>query len=55
MPLLQAPPIERPCRIDTGLTSCTILLTSDFEALVRELKSACLALGGDPAACQTGE
>ena len=32
---------------------CVALLRSDYEKIVRELKAACLALGGSPEDCQT--
>jgi hypothetical protein len=35
------------------LGSCVTLLEDDWKAVVRELKSACLALGGTDEECQT--
>lgn len=52
MPVLQAKPGAVACRHDGLIDTCTVLLTRDYEALVRELKAACLALGGSPKDCQ---
>lgn len=55
IPVLQAKPGAVTCRHDGILEPCTVLLSRDYEALVRELKSACLALGGSDKDCQTGD
>ncbi|MGH2368517.1 MAG: hypothetical protein ACRDI2_09965 [Chloroflexota bacterium] len=52
MPVLSAQPGEGTCRHRDALESCTFLLTRDYQAIVRELKAACLALGGSPEECQ---
>lgn len=53
IPTLQAQPRQIPCEAQGKTQTCTVILTHDYEALVRELKTACLATGGTPDACQT--
>lgn len=55
IPILQAKPKEATCRHLEILEPCTVLLTRDYQAIVRELKVACLALGGSPKECQAEE
>lgn len=56
IPLLTVTPQVFECRLASGKTDvCIALLRSDFAALVRELKTACLVLGGSPADCQAEE
>ncbi len=55
MPLLQAQPLIEKCEVDVQNTWCATLLLEDYQAIVRELKAACLALGGDVETCQTDE
>lgn len=51
--MLEAVPTETVCHTRArGTTACTILLKTDFEALVRELKAACLANGQPVPECQ---
>lgn len=54
LPILQAPPRELTCHLDETETTCVVMLRDDLRALVRELKAACLALGGSPEACGAG-
>ena len=51
IPLLQSPPLTIPCHVPEP-TTCTVVRTSDWEAVIRELKAACLANGQEPKACQ---
>ena len=54
IPVLHAQPLSVPCVLESGeKAQCTALLESDYEAIVRELKTACLALRGTPTDCQT--
>lgn len=58
MPLLEAQPIKGPCRQVDGegirtTTRCVTLLEADYQAIVIELKTACLAAGGTAEQCQT--
>ena len=53
LPPLTASPREILCELDGRVASCTVLATPDYEALVRELKAACVALGGSDVECQT--
>lgn len=52
-------PKHRDCWVTDKVTQeqqpakCTLLLTEDFQQIVIELKTACLALGGTPEECQT--
>lgn len=48
------PVTELGCTVRDQPRECLMLLKGDFEALVIELKAACLALGGDKITCQTG-
>lgn len=53
MPVLQAPPLKVPCRINGQPADCTALLSSDYVAIVTTAKAYCLALGKSPAECAT--
>ena len=54
IPVLGAQPLTVPCVLEGGdQAKCITLLESDYRAIVRELKAACLALRGTPAECQT--
>lgn len=53
MPVLTSEPLDVICHVKGTLRGCTMLVTEDYQALVIELKSACLALGGTPNECQT--
>lgn len=57
IPLLQAVPTPGNCTFSKygDQRRCIILLEEDFEAIVQELKAACLALGGSPEECQVEE
>ena len=52
IPLLQAAPAHVNCVTNEIRGECTLLLRSDYEALVRELKAACLGNGQTVADCQ---
>ncbi|HEV8642265.1 MAG TPA: hypothetical protein VGV13_14300 [Methylomirabilota bacterium] len=52
LPVLQATPRELTCHLEEAETTCVVMLRDDLRALVRELKAACLALGGSPGDCQ---
>ena len=50
--LLTIKPLETKCRTVQGQTvRCVILLQSDYEAIVIELKRSCLELGGTKKEC----
>ncbi len=51
MPLLGAEPRVFAC----GDQTCIAILKQDYDALVRELKTACLAAGQSSKECQTDE
>ena len=54
IPVLTVAPLVFDCRLASGATeSCIVLLRRDHENIVRELKTACLALGGTAAQCHT--
>lgn len=53
IPELTAKPVQGTCKLRGEPADCTLLLTRDYQSLVRELKAACLALGGSPESCQT--
>ena len=53
IPLLQANPITVNCATGSFQGECVLLLKSDYEAIVRELKAACLANGQTAEECQT--
>lgn len=53
LPLLTAPTIRVPCQADGRPATCRVILETDYEALVRELKAACVAAGGSDVDCQT--
>ena len=56
VPILQAPPHESPCTLRThdgtlAVIACVTVAKDDWEALVREVKAACLANGQPRADC----
>ena len=60
IPTLKVSPREVNCSIvskdgTTEETRCIVLEESDYQAIVRELKSECLGLTGDDKLCQTVE
>ena len=56
IPTLTMMPEMGQCRFESRASRpCVVLAREDWEAIVRELKAACLALGGSPEACQTEE
>jgi hypothetical protein len=52
IPLLAAPPKPVPCALNGQPAECLLILKADFEALVREIKTACLGSGQTKAECQ---
>ncbi|ANS03935.1 hypothetical protein [uncultured Mediterranean phage uvDeep-CGR2-AD3-C191] len=52
IPELSAPPKYIPCTIKKVKQQCAVITEADLSALVLELKSACLAHGGDKKQCQ---
>src|SRR3990167_3887986 len=50
---LRAEPTEIPCIIAEGRATCVLVDRGDWQAVVRELKAACLANGQTPKECQT--
>ena len=55
VPPLTAAPVARECFLGEKWEPCVLLTRTDYETLIRQLKGACLALGGTDAECQTGE
>lgn len=60
IPILKVSPSEVNCSIvskggETEDTHCIVLEESDYQAIIRELKSECLGLTGDDILCQTVE
>lgn len=60
IPVLKAPPHEAPCTLirDDGsrlVSRCVTVTRDDWEALVREVKAACLANGQPRSECLPGE
>ncbi len=59
IPALTRAPKQHTCGVQDKITnertgvSCTTLLTADYQQLVIELKTACLAAGGTDEECQT--
>ena len=53
LPVLKAEPAPLACLVNAVPATCVILEQGDYRSLVRELKAACLALGGSPEDCQT--
>ncbi len=53
VPTLQAPVIPVACRLNGQPAECAILLKTDLEAIVRNLKAACLANGQSAKECLT--
>lgn len=55
MPVLDATPMAVRCQKNGQPARCKVVLETDWAAVVRELKAACLALGGSDADCLTDE
>ena len=53
LPQPKANPLRVACQVAGEPDECVLLLREDFQALVIELKAACLALNGSEDACQT--
>ena len=53
IPILEAEPQIVTCRQGLTETRCLLLLEEDHRRVVRELKAACLALGGSAESCRT--
>ena len=53
VPTLQAAPVPLACLQGIQATHCLLLLEEDWRRVVRELKAACLAAGGDTEYCHT--
>lgn len=53
VPTLKAKPLEIVCHLGDHESACLVVLREDWERVVRELKAACLALGGAPETCLT--
>lgn len=53
IPILTAAPHHHPCNLNGMETTCTCFVRSDAEALIRQLKAACVANGGSDEECQT--
>jgi len=51
IPTMKAQPTEYACEVAGEPATCVSLLASDLSELVIELRAACLALGGERAAC----
>jgi len=53
IPSLKAIPQQYDCEVkgEPVVNGCTALATQDFEAIVVELKAACIALGGERDDC----
>ena len=51
IPVMKAQPTEYACEVAGEPATCVSLLASDLSELVVELYAACLALGGERAAC----
>lgn len=54
LPVLQAPPREVTCHLEEAEATCVVVLREDWRKVIRELKAACLAMGGSPEACGAG-
>lgn len=52
VPTLTARPLAVPCADKTGAHTCIVILQTDYAAIVRELKAACLANRQSAAECQ---
>lgn len=52
IPTLTAPPSASSCIVNGEPARCLLVYEEDWRALVIELKSACLALGGSLTDCQ---
>lgn len=52
LPRLKADPVSLACVINAMPATCVLLEQEDYRSLVRELKSACLALGQTAKDCQ---
>ena len=55
IPILTARPRIIDCTAHGGPSECVVVLRSDFHALAKELKAACLANGQSHEECQAGE
>lgn len=61
LPMLEVEPKVSPCHLkdETGTVvpsrPCVTILESDYQALIIELKAACLGVGGSPKECRTEE
>lgn len=53
IPDLSAHPQVHRCSVNELSTMCVCYVKSDAEQLIRRLKAACLALGGNDHECQT--
>lgn len=52
IPTLRARPLEIGCHLGDHPETCVVVLRDDWLRVVRELKAACLALGGSREECQ---
>ncbi len=52
VPTLQAAPVPLECLQGIRATNCLLLLEEDWRRVVREMKAACLAVGGEAKDCQ---
>ncbi len=52
VPTLQAAPVPLACLQGIQATNCLLVLEQDWRRVVRELKAACLATGGERDYCQ---
>lgn len=55
IPPLAVQPVARECHVGDRWLPCVLILRDDYEALIRALKGACLALGQSDEECQTGK
>ena len=53
VPILMAHPLETKCILSGMESTCVCYVKSDAETIIRRLKAACLALGGNDEECQT--
>jgi hypothetical protein len=51
MPTLSAHPREVPCKLNDEAITCLVVVEEDWNAIVRELKAACIANGQTPKEC----
>jgi hypothetical protein len=52
IPTLQMAPRSGTCLTESGLVDCVVVKSSDFRAVVRELKACCIATGNSAKDCQ---